>query len=189
MLRQNVFIGTINSQHYVRYILEGDSRVSTPIMPSLRPGKTLEQPYNRVGMGDSLLLKLLFDNVNAQEGTYYIDHLENKVVKLILPNLPSGTRLWFFKHSNIDKHAQDHYDYVEPVKHSKFFMKTLNFKQLDLNLNQIKETITSSCKELDLMADKYGASPWEVFNLGNFFEDGSNVPSELLVRVKTVGLF
>jgi len=186
MLRQNVFIGTIHSQHYVRYILEGDSRVSTPIMTGLRPSRTSEQPYTRVGMGDHTLLKLLFDDVDAQEGTYYIHHLDNKMTQLVLPVLPSGTRLWFFKHSNIDKHAQDHYDYVEPIKHSKFFMKTLNFKQKYLNLDQIKQTIASSCNELDLMANRYRASPWEVFNLGNFFEDGSDTPSELLVRVRTI---
>jgi hypothetical protein len=186
MLRQNVFIGTMNSQHYVRYILEGDVRVSTPIMSSLRPGRTLEQSYSRVGMGNPLLLKLLFDNVNAQEGAYYIHHLDDKMVQLVLPNLPSGSRLWFFKHSNIDKHVREHYDYIEPVKHSKFFMKTLNFKQKNLNLDQIKKSITVSCQELDIMANRYRASPWETFNLGNFFEDGSNIPSELLVRVKTI---
>ena len=65
-------------------------------------------------------------------------------------------------------------------------MKTLNFKQKYLNLDQIKQTIASSCNELDLMANRYRASPWEVFNLGNFFEDGSDIPSELLVRVRTI---
>jgi hypothetical protein len=188
MLRQNIFVGISNTHHYPRYLLDKDDRVSTPIMPYTRPGKTLEQPYSRVGMGDPLLMDMLFDNVNAQEGNHFIIHQDNIMLDLVLPNLPRGSRIWFFKHSNIDKYAQEQYDYLEPVKHSKYFLRVLNFKHNTLDLDQIKKTIKEEYEQLDKVADAWDASPWKVFNLGEYFEDGTDQPTELLVRTRAITL-
>ena len=187
MLRQNAFVGINKSHHYPRYILEGDDRVSTPILFHLRPARTPVQPFSRVGMGDELLMKLLFDNVDTQEGTYYIAANDDEMQYLVLPNLPVGARIWFYKHSNVDKFAQEHYDYLEPIKRSKYLLSTLNFKNAGLNLDVIKKAIIRNHTKLDQIADRLNAGPWKVFNLGEFFGDGTDVPTELLVRLAIVG--
>lgn len=186
MLRQNVFVGIQKSYHYPRYILEGDPRISTPILFHPRPGRTCVQPFSRVGMGDELLMKLLFDNVDAQEGAYYVGSNDDEMKKEVLPNLPVNSRIWIFKHTNVEKFAQEHYDYIEPIKCSKYLVSALNFKNTEFNLDEIKNTIINENSKLDQIADRLNAGPWKVFNLGEFFGDGTDVPTELLVRLAIV---
>jgi hypothetical protein len=138
-------------------------------------------------MGNELLMKLLFDNIDAQEGTYYISSTDDEIQHLVYPNLPTGARIWFYKHSNVEKFAQEHYDYIEPIKRSKYLLSTLNFKNTELNLDSIKNSIIRNHTKLDQIADRLNAGPWKVFNLGEFFGDGTDVPTELLVRLATVG--
>jgi len=190
-MRINFFVGLWPTLHFVRKILTGDPRISTPVMPLTKIGKGLYgNAIQRVGF-DDVVKSIMWNDTTAQECNIGVqnfaeDAKQNVIMKWYKPYAPRGSRFYFFKHKDIDYVINDHYTFLEPYSRDRYLIKHYNFGKYPLDKDHLYEIFIHSYKELDKMADIVGAGEWHDFDLKDYFEDGVSKPTDMQVRLYTL---
>jgi hypothetical protein len=182
-MRLNFFVGFRGTHSMVRSLFEDDSRVANPAISHYR-GRQRERFNKMISFHSSIdpVMEFLFENHVSKECNFGLSGFGGNL-EFLLSYAPPGSRVWFFTHNDEEVCKALHLEYINTKARDNWTMKKLNLTVDEIkNLDQ-DELIDEIYPRLDATAEKIGAGPWKPFNLSEYFEDGVDVPTDVLIRL------
>ena len=161
-----------------------DPRVATPILanyPILDYDDAFKVAISRQQFSKEIL-EQLFDDPNKQELNLGNENASPDTVKFYIKHAPEGSRFIFYKPVDFDKFINDHIEWTKEFEHNKYIMKKRNWGVPTFDKTSMIRRISDNLRKLENNADMVNAGPWKEFNVGDYFQDGSDIPTGLLVR-------
>lgn len=182
-MRLNFFVGLRGTHSMIRSLFDEDPRVAVPSISHYR-GRQRERLNKMISAYNSIdpIIPFLFEDHENKECNFGISGFgENS--KFILSYAPPGSRIWVFTHNDENVCKALHLEYINTKARDNWTMRKLNLTVEEIKDVDQDELVDDVYLNLNIIADKFGASPWQQFNLSHYYNDGVDVLTDVLVRL------
>lgn len=188
-MRINFWMGVRTTLPTLKKFLEDETRICEPFLPSFHSARserlvdTIKQ-YQKF----SPINQFIWYNVDRQEANLAVHKLslERNPIRLFYKFSPPGSRFYFYKIEKEEELRKFKY-FVKNLADDRWLLKIFEIRKdqvHQLSEQDIEEKYQLHSERVNIFADEFEATPWEDFNLKDYFNDGVDNPTEIKVRVK-----